>query len=61
MMHFFPWGILFNTLSLGPLQKVITKEGDKPSHIAPRTNTFVNDTKKTTKDDKHPWLDAYEK
>ena len=26
--------------------------------IAPRTKTYVDDTNKTTQDDKYPWLDA---
>ena len=43
-----------------PLQKVSIKE-EVPPHIAPRTDTHVNDTYRPMINDKYPWLDADDK
>ena len=39
------------------LQKVIMK-GEKTTHIALRTGTYLDDMNQTTEDDKYPWLDT---
>ena len=49
--------MLHDTLSPESLQKVDMKEGEIPLPISPRTDTYINDTNKTTEDDKYPWLD----
>ena len=36
-------------------------QGNTSPLISPRTKTLVNNTNKTTKDDKYPWLDTDDK
>ena len=55
---FVPQGILYDTLSLEPLQQGDEKESKILSYIATRTYTFVSDTNKAMKDHKYPCLDA---
>ena len=55
---FVPQGIMHYALFLMPLQKVGIKEWEVPPNIAPKTDTYINDTNKATNGDKYPWSDA---
>ena len=42
-------------------KKVDMQEGEMPPFIAVRTDTYVDDTNKNTKDNQYPWLDKDDK
>ena len=59
--QFFLKEMLHDTLPLELLQQVDEKECERLPHKGPRTDTLVNDTNKTMKNDKYPRLDMDDK
>ena len=52
--------MLPDTISSDALQNKNPKEDTQP-HLAIQSDTYIDDTNKTIKDDKYPWLDKDDK
>ena len=57
---FIPYRLLQDTLSPETLPTATLNEGNVPSHLALRLNTYMTGTSKTTKDN-FPWLNKKDK